>query len=151
MARFRKMLTDDEKTVVDMMRTFYSSQAVSTNGSDEIFRRDFNACVSDNPFIEGYIILSNCETAGYSMLSKSFSTEFGKPCIWIEDIYILPEFRGKGLASEFINSVKEKYPDFVIRLEVEDDNINALSVYKKCGFTRLPYSEMIFIGGKNNE
>ena len=151
MAQFRKMLPNDEKTVVDMMKTFYSSPAVSTNGSDEIFRRDFSACISDNPYIEGYIILNNSETAGYAMLAKSFCTEFGKPCVWIEDIYILPEHRGKGLATNFINSVKEKYYDSVIRLEVEDDNINALSVYRKCGFTRLPYKEMIFTGGTPNE
>lgn len=146
MAKFREMLPDDEKIVVDMMKTFYNSPAVSTNGSDEIFSRDFSACISDSPYIEGYIILNNHKTAGYAMLVKSFCTEFGKPCVWIEDIYILPEHRGKGLATDFVNSIKEKYPNSVIRLEVENDNINAISVYEKCGFTRLPYSEMIFKG-----
>ncbi|MCH5298481.1 MAG: GNAT family N-acetyltransferase [Ruminococcus sp.] len=145
------MLPDDENTVANMMKTFYSSPAVSTNGSDEIFHRDFSACISDNPFIEGYIILDDLKTAGYAMLAKSFCTEFGKPCVWIEDIYILPEHRGKGFATAFVNSIKEKYLDSVIRLEVEDDNISALSVYKKCGFTHLPYKEMIFTGGTPNE
>ena len=34
--------------------------------------------------------------SGYAMLAKSFSTEFGKNCIWIEDLYVLPSARSRG-------------------------------------------------------
>lgn len=39
-----------------MMRVFYASPAVFTNGSDDIFRTDIENCINDNPYLEGYIL-----------------------------------------------------------------------------------------------
>ena len=74
----RLMKQEDRNEVIDMMNVFYSSEAVYTNGSKEIFENDFHACVTDNPFIEGYIFENNHHVLGYAMIVKSFSTEFGK-------------------------------------------------------------------------
>ena len=128
---------------MNMMRVFNASPAVFTNGSDEIFTRDIDACISESPYAEGFVFEEHGETAGYGMIAKSFSTEFGKPCIWIEDIYILPPYRGKGIASAFIQSLRSDYQDSVIRLEVEEENLRALEVYRRNGMKELPYMEMI--------
>ncbi|MDO5573670.1 MAG: GNAT family N-acetyltransferase, partial [bacterium] len=64
-------------------------------------------------------------------------------CIWIEDLYIIPEFRSCGIGGEFFTFINEKYPDTVMRLEVEEENQNAVHLYEKCGFEFLPYLEMI--------
>ena len=125
-----------------MMRTFYASDAVFTNGSEEIFNADISACISDNPYIEGYIFENDNVIQGYAMLAKSFSTEFGKPCIWIEDLYIKEEYRGLGIGSLFLEFIEAKYPNSLFRLEVEAENDRALHVYKKCGYDVLPYMEM---------
>ena len=76
------------------------------------------------------------------MLAKSFSTEFGKPCIWIEDIYLKNEFRGFGIGEKFFNFIYSTYTDCIFRLEVEEENERAMRLYKKCGFDQLPYVEM---------
>ena len=76
------------------------------------------------------------------MLAKSFSTEFGKPCIWIEDLYVKDEYRGRGIGSRFLRFIEGKYPDAVLRLEVEAENERALHVYKSGGFDVLAYMEM---------
>jgi ribosomal protein S18 acetylase RimI-like enzyme len=76
------------------------------------------------------------------MLAKSYSTEFGKRCIWIEDLYLLPDYRGLGIGSAFFAFVEERYPNCLLRLEVEEDNERARHVYDKCGFDVLPYMEM---------
>ena len=125
-----------------MMKVFYSSPAVSTNGSDEIFMSDIQNCINDNPHLEGYVFVEQDKIMGYAMAAKSFSTEFGKPCIWIEDIYIKPEYRGKGIGSQFLVYIEQKYRDSILRLEVEEDNTAAVHVYKKSGFDVLPYMEM---------
>ena len=80
---------------------------------------------------------------GYAMAAKSFSTEFGKPCVWIEDIYLKPEARGKGFGPEFLTFVRKTYPQAILRLEVEADNTPAVSAYQKSGFEALPYLEML--------
>ncbi len=128
--------------IIDMMRTFYASPAVHTNGSEEIFRNDVENCINDSPYLEGYVFLDGEEIMGYSMLAKSFSTEFGKPCIWIEDLYLKPEHQGKGIGTQFFAFLEEKYKDVIFRLEVEEENERAVHVYRKCGFDVLPYMEM---------
>ena len=76
------------------------------------------------------------------MVAKSFSTEFGKPCFWIEDLYIKEDYRGLGLGKTFFEFITKKYTDCIFRLEVEEENERAVKLYKKCGFTVLPYMEM---------
>ena len=138
----RIMRDADRGSVIEMMRTFYASPAVLSNGSEEIFKADVDACVGDSPYLEGYVFESGGDIQGYAMIAKSFSTEFGKPCIWIEDIYLKHEHRGKGFATDFFAFVEEKYPTSLLRLEVEEENERAMRVYKKCGFEVLPYTEM---------
>lgn len=142
MSNIRTMTREDGAAVLDMMRVFYASSAVLSNGSEEIFRNDIENCVSDCPYLEGYVFEDRQEIQGYAMIAKSFSTEFGKPCIWIEDLYIKEDFRGLGIGTLFLEYVEEKYRDSLFRLEVEPDNERAVSVYKKRGFDFLPYSEM---------
>ena len=136
------MKKEHTKAVIEMMRIFYTSPAVHTDGSEEIYRTDVENCVNDNPYLEGYVFEEEGEIAGYGMLAKSFSTEFGKPCIWIEDIYLKPEHCNKGYGTKFLRFVEEKYPDAILRLEVEEENERAVHVYKRAGFGVLPYMEM---------
>ena len=138
----RSMTREDAPAVMEMMRVFYASPAVLSNGSEEIFAADVENCVNDSPYLEGYVLEQNGELIGYGMLAKSFSTEFGKPCIWIEDLYVRAAYRGQGIGSRFLRFVAEKYPEAVLRLEVEPENERAVRTYTKCGFEELPYMEM---------
>lgn len=128
--------------VIKMMREFYASPAVYTDGSEEIFRSDVEHCINNSPYLEGYVFTDHDIIIGYAMVARSFSTEFGKPCIWIEDIYLKPEHCGKGVGSRFLSFIEQKYPNAILRLEVEADNERAVHVYRKSGFTVLPYMEM---------
>ncbi len=139
----RNMKEQDTPQVIAMMQVFYASPAVHTNGSEEIFRADVAACLSDNPYLEGYILEEKGSLAGYAMAAKSFSTEFGKPCVWMEDIYIKEQYRGMGFGNQVLQFIAQKYPNAVIRLEVEEENERAVHVYQKAGFQVLPYMEMI--------
>lgn len=142
LSTIRAMEENDRSRVLDMMRVFYSSDAVWSNGSEDIFEADISTCISGSPYLEGYIFESPEDIQGYAMVAKSFSTEFGKPCIWIEDLYVKKEFRGCGIGSLFLNFIERKYPHSIFRLEVEAENHRAVNVYKKCGYTEIPYMEM---------
>lgn len=141
-SEIRMMTRSDAPEVMDMMRAFYASAAVFTNGSDEIFTADIENCLNGNPYIEGYIFCDGENVLGYAMIAKSFSTEFGKPCIWIEDIYLKEEYRGIGIGHKFFDYIADKYKGHVFRLEVEEENETAKRLYEKCGFSVLPYMEM---------
>ncbi len=138
----RRMEKRDKSQVIEMMRVFYASPAVLSDGSPEIFEADVENCVGECPFLEGYVFEGGEELQGYAMVAKSFSTEFGKPCIWIEDLYVKSEFRGLGIGSRFLQEIQEKHKNCIFRLEVEEENERAVHVYEKCGFEVLPYMEM---------
>ena len=138
----RAMQAKDKPTIMEMMQVFYASPAVHTNGSDAIFSADIDACVGDSPYAEGFVMEAEGAIVGYVMVAKSYSTEFGKPCIWIEDIYLRDAYRGQGLGRRLMDYVTAQYTDCIFRLEVDEDNHRARKLYEKCGFSPLPYVEM---------
>jgi GNAT superfamily N-acetyltransferase len=103
----RNMMEQDKQEVLDMMRVFYASPAVQSNGSDEIFENDIRTCIEGSPYLEGYVFENDGQLLGYAMAAKSFSTEFGKQCVWIEDLYMKPESRGLGIGSKFFEYIEE--------------------------------------------
>ena len=146
MITIRKMQRDDSEIVIDMMRKFYTSSAVATNGSEEIFAANIANCLSGSPYVAGFTFVEGGKIIGYGITAHSYATEFGGECIWIEDIYIEPEYRGRGVGTKFIRYVKELYPDKIFRLESEKDNSAALNLYKRLGFKELPYLELVCSG-----
>ena len=138
----RKMQLEDKKEILTMMEEFYSSNAVATNGSNEIFETDFENCINDYQYLEGFVFYQNEKILGYAMIAKSFSTEFAKRCIYLEDLFIKKEFRGQGIITEFLRYLENIYVNSIFKLEVDKCNIDAIEVYKKRGFIPLSYIEM---------
>ena len=136
------MKQEDKNTIFNMMKVFYASDAVITNGSDTIFNNDIDTCISDSPYLEGFTFIKDEKIIGYSMIAKSFSTEFGLPCIWLEDLYILEEYRHKGYGSMFFKYLDENFKNVIIRLEVEEYNLKAIECYKKNNYSFMEYKEM---------
>ena len=143
MIKIRKMQRDDSEIVISMMRKFYKSSAVATNGSEKIFAANVENILSGSPYVDGFIFVIGGKIIGYGITAHSYSTEFGGECIWIEDIYIEPEYRGRGVGSKFIRYVQKLYPDKILRLESEAGNDKALAFYKRLGFEELPYLELV--------
>ena len=64
--------------------------------------------------------------------------------MWVEDIYIKPDYRGKSIAGEFFEHLDNMYGKEAVRfrLEVEEENERAVKAYKKAGFEKLDYVQM---------
>jgi len=141
----RPMKQEDFSDVLNMMLVFYASEALIVHPPEESLRRTLTDCLAGGPYLEGYVFMDGEETAGYGMLTKSYSTEACGLCIWIEDIYVRPESRGKGLGSGFLAFVDEKYGASAarIRLEAEPDNARAIEVYRKAGYHELGYMQLV--------
>ena len=140
--KIRPITEKDREPVLAMMRAFYTSEAVWTEGSEEIYRQDVQQCIAGSPYLEGYVLEEANAAIGYAMCAKSFSTEFGRPCLWIEDLYLQEGYRGQGRGVQFLQYLRECYPDHLHRLEVEAENTRAIRAYEKSGFSRIPYIEM---------
>jgi hypothetical protein len=57
----KPMTSEHKGAVLEMMRVFYASPAVLSNGSEEIFNNDIDNCINDNPYLEGYVFEENGE------------------------------------------------------------------------------------------
>ena len=142
----RKIQRGDAEAVIDMMRKFFSSPATITNGSEKIFAANVENILSGSTCAEGFVFVDGEKIIGYAVTAKSYSTEFGGECIWLEDIFIEAEYRGLGIGSKFIQRVKERYPEKILRLEAEADDKKLLKFYRRHGFKELPYMEMVCSG-----
>lgn len=139
----RKMILQDKEEVFRMMRVFYDSPAVEHTAPDEILKKDIEDCLSDMPYLDGFVIEQSGELIGYAMTAISYTTEYGGLCVWLEDLYIKPEYRHTGKAREVFAFIEAYYPHAVrFKLEVEPENISAVKCYQKYGYHVSPYAEM---------
>ena len=139
---FRKIEAADHQTFIQYCRDFYSSPAVLHKVPDSVFEATFAELMRGDEYLEGYIFTDNGENLGYALLSKSFSPEVGGRLILVEEIYILEAARGKGIASEFFAYLDRRGAKR-IRLEYEHSNTGAVRLYKRLGFSELPYGQMV--------
>lgn len=56
----------------------------------------------DKPFAEVLIAESGAEVAGFALFFHSFSTFLGRPGIYLEDLYVRPAFRGRGMGKAIL-------------------------------------------------
>ena len=83
--------------------------------------------------------------AGYGLVSLTYSNEAGGLVVWLEELYIRDFARGFGLGTELIGYIENQYRDQAVRfrLEVEEENHAAVRLYRRKGYTSLPYAQMV--------
>ena len=140
----RKINREDKDKFIAMAKEFYGSDAVLHTIPDDSICRTFSEIMSGSPYADAYIYEYNGEVAGYSLLAFTYSNEAGGLVLWIEEVYILPKYQGRGFGKELLKFLEATYKDKVarIRLEVEDSNQGAVKLYRKLGFANLNYSQM---------
>lgn len=141
----RKLEEKDLDLVRSMMKVFYASDALLLHPSDAVQERTLKAAVAGGPYVTGYGFETEQGLAGYGIVTHSFSTEAGGICLWIEDIYIKPEFRGQGMGTAFLRFVEENAGEGTVRLrlEAEPENEKAISVYQNAGYSVLGYTQLV--------
>jgi ribosomal protein S18 acetylase RimI-like enzyme len=71
---------------------------------------------------------------GYSILSAFWSNEYGGLVMIIDELYVVPAFRGKGVSTHFIRQLAEAREYVALNLEVFHENTRAFELYKRLGF-----------------
>jgi len=78
--------------------------------------------------------------AGFALFFHNYSTFLGKPGIYVEDVFVRPAYRGRGLGTAFFRRIARLAVDRGCgRMEwaVLDWNEPALNFYRKIGATPL--------------
>lgn len=135
----RKIKKEDKLLYTEMARDFYSSPAVLENIPEDNILNSFELFLSGTPYGDAFIFEENGQTVGYGVLAYTHSQEAGGRVVWIEEIYIKEDFRGKGFGSVFLEFVKENVPARRYRLETEPENTRAAALYRRHGFEHFKY------------
>lgn len=141
---FRKINQNDKDFYINSVKAFYSSEAVLHAIPETYITKTFDELMSSDVYAECYIIEKDGERAGYALLAKTFSQEAGGLVVWLEEIYILPEFRSCGLGGKFLAFLKDNLKAARLRLELCPSNSRACEVYKRHDFESLNYNQMIY-------
>ena len=143
--RIRFFEEQDREAFIEMADAFYHGPGVLHEISRDHFADTFQKLMDRDPFLGGYMIRYEQKDAGYCLLSFTHTNEGGGLVVWVEELYIRPEFRGHKLAEKALRELFKLYDPKAARyrLEVTEDNKIAKKIYYKLGFKMLDYQQMI--------
>lgn len=141
----RKFTAQDRALYLQLTDEFYHSEAVLHPVPPQHRVATFEELMRSDTYAEGYVLESDGKVAGFALLSKTFSQEAGGLVVWIEELYLRPVFRGKGIGTHFLQECIKNRPPHVkrFRLEVEEKNHGAKKLYQRLGFQSLEYQQMV--------
>lgn len=143
MLTVRNFSEKDRTAYMAMSSDFYGGDSTLAPVSEDNFSKTFDAVLSGDKGVRGCIIEKDGKTAGYVLLPFFWSCEAGGMTVVLDELYILPEFRGSGLGSQFMEWLLNEYENTPrIRLEVCEANLRVKHLYERYGFKDLPYLQM---------
>ena len=103
----------------------------------ERLRRD---CFSSHPRFEAFLSFFDGKPVAYAIVFETYSSFLAKPTLYLEDIFVLPEYRKQKIGVHFFRflaSLAVERGCGRMEWKVLDWNIGAIEFYKKLGATQL--------------
>jgi ribosomal protein S18 acetylase RimI-like enzyme len=100
-------------------------------------RRALRMLLRGDTFGHGWLIRVNDVPAGFVIVSLGFSVEYGGYDAFIDELYIAPLFRRRGLATRALKLAERFCRErgvMTVHLEVARGNRAAVAAYKRAGF-----------------
>ncbi len=111
----------------------YEKLSHEVSATEEILR---DSLFGERPVAEVLIGESDGRPAAFALFFHNFSTFLGRPGIYLEDLYVRPEFRGRGLGKDMLSHLARLAKERGCgRLEwwVLDRNEPAIGFYRSVG------------------
>jgi ribosomal protein S18 acetylase RimI-like enzyme len=127
-------LTDID-TLVRLMRQFYGEADFSLN--EQGAERAFETLLDDSRLGQVWMIEDDGHAAGFVVLTVGFSMEYGGLRGFVDDFYVAPQYRRRGLGHTALEEVKRACRRRGVRallVETGPENDAALSAYRSVGF-----------------
>lgn len=85
---------------------------------------------------QDWVVEEGGALVGHAIWYRTFSTFLGKTGIWLEDIYIRPEHRRQGYASEILTRLRQE-TEGRLEWEVLEWNVPAMDFYERLGARQM--------------
>ena len=90
-----------------------------------------------NPYGAIYLVGPPRAPSGYAVVCFGWSVEFGGLDAILDELFVRPSVRGRGIATEVLISLPNALKEYGLRaihLEVSGENDAAVKLYRKAGF-----------------
>ena len=105
--------------------------------SSEMALQTWQKAWAQPDFVRGWLLEFESQTVGYVVLTFGFSLEYGGLNAYVDELFVKPEFRGRGFGAQalaFLTLECQKLNIAALHLEVDADNHDAKVLYAKMGF-----------------
>jgi ribosomal protein S18 acetylase RimI-like enzyme len=134
---FREALPGDEAVLLPMMRALAQQDPEVIPFNESSARAAFHQFLSLPAFGRIWLLFDGAELVGYIILTISFSFEFRGHDAFIDELYIVPAHRRRGLGRQAMTFVERQAHEMgvnAIHLEVDRGNDSALELYRRTGY-----------------
>jgi GNAT superfamily N-acetyltransferase len=135
-------LRDGTETDVPLLLSFIRSMAafekLTVTATEESLRA---ALFGEAPAARVLLAFVKGEPIAYATYFFTFATMVGKRGLWLDDLFVIPAFRGKGIGRAlmaYIAQIAMRHQCSRLEWMVLDWNETAIGFYKRLGATILP-------------
>lgn len=141
---------EDVSTLFDLIKALaeYEKLSQQVTGSVEALQQHL---FGDRPCIEAIVADYQQKKVGFALFFTNYSTFLTKPGIYLEDLFVLPEYRSLGIGKALLIRLAQLALERDCgRLEwsVLDWNESAIGFYQRMGATVLPDWRICRVTGK---
>ena len=135
----RRATAQDVPTLIRLITALaeYESLAPPDELAAERLTRDG---FGDGPKFEAWLAEWDCQPVGYAFLFNAYSTFLAAPTLYLEDLFVMPEYRGRGIGKAMLtHCISLAYDRGCGRMEWTclDWNTSAQRVYENLGARRM--------------
>jgi diamine N-acetyltransferase len=134
---FRPAQIADEAALLRMMRNLAESEPGPYFFDEPVVREALSKFIADANLGQAWIFLEGPTPIGYIVLTFGYSFEFHGRDAFIDELYVEPRFRRRGIARLAMQFVEERAREFgvnAIHLEVDEGNTAAEELYRRAGY-----------------
>ena len=137
--KFTPALLADAEQVLELVEKYYQFDHIEFDAA--VIRGGLKTLLRNQSLGRVWLIHLQNQLVGYVVVTFGFDYEFGGRTALITDLYLEPEFRGRGLGRKTLRHVEgfcRKSRITGLELQVERKNRRAARLYRDFGFQPLP-------------
>ena len=134
----------DAGAIVAVLDSYASDPAGGGEPLSSEVRDRLVPALRDHPSTLVLLAWSDCEPQGLAICFYGFSTFQARPLLNVHDLAVVPGCRGRGIGRKLLTEAQRRARArgcCKLTLEVQDDNLTALGLYKSFGFGDVVYGD----------